>query len=276
LLLTVILDFTGSRLFPIIYQNPEIIPQDTGLLRFVVNLLALQGTWGSRIQFGSNSPLWSIGYEFSFYLMFGLYVYARENPNRTRVLFIGGIVCIAAKGPLLVGYALIWLMGLTSHQFASRYKIRLSFLSFSLAVALMLVCNHYIMLVDIFKLPRFSSDFVFSLTIALFLFFEYPDVKFNGYWKKLLTLNRVMANFSYTLYATHLPVMLLVYAATFNYFLDLKRLNATSLGIIVGLFSVSFAYLFSKISEEKRGGYRIVADELISGLLLRWRCSRAC
>lgn len=277
LLLTIISDFAGNVLFPQIYQNPQIIPQDNALLRFVVNLLALQGTWGQRIQFGSNSPLWSIGYEFTFYLMFGLYLFGREKPKWARVYFIGGIIFIAAKGPLLIGYSLIWFMGVIAHRIGLIYKLKLTTTYLFISCVSLLVLNHYIMLADIFRLPQYSSDFAFSFFIACFLSLEYPDQKYSRYRKKLVNLNKVMASFSFTLYATHLPVMLLFYAASFNYIPISRRLDPTVFGIIGSIFCVAFAYLFARISEEKRGTYRILAEKLISRILLRCKlCKGSC
>ena len=67
IIFTVILDSVGGQLSSS-YSNPHLIPQDNYWVRVLVNLFSVQGYQGYRVQLGSNSALWSIGYEFFYYI----------------------------------------------------------------------------------------------------------------------------------------------------------------------------------------------------------------
>ena len=94
---TVILDRVGIIFSPA-YLNPELIPQRHKVIRFFINIFCLQGIQGYRVQLGSNPALWSIGYEFIYYVIFGIYFFRNNIFKRQYLswLFIVVIILIVS------------------------------------------------------------------------------------------------------------------------------------------------------------------------------------
>jgi len=108
IIFTVFLDYFGT-LYSENYNNILLVPQENMFTRFFINIFSMQGIQGHRVQFGSNPALWSIGYEFTFYIVFGLLYFGYKN-NKKIYYFIGlGILLL--MGINIILYMLIWLMG---------------------------------------------------------------------------------------------------------------------------------------------------------------------
>ncbi|MBM3346059.1 MAG: acyltransferase [Betaproteobacteria bacterium] len=96
ILLTLVLDGIGAA-YSASYANPAHYPQDAGGVRLLVNILSVQGALGHRVQLGSNPALWSIGYEFCYYIAFGL-IHFRRGLFRRRAVFVLVLLAIALLG----------------------------------------------------------------------------------------------------------------------------------------------------------------------------------
>src|SRR5476649_338474 len=68
---------------------------DNGWRAFLVNLLFLQNIFGSS--YGSNAPLWTLSFEWWFYVLFGLLVAAAAQASRWKAaMFAGSVAVIVA------------------------------------------------------------------------------------------------------------------------------------------------------------------------------------
>lgn len=228
ILLTLILDFQGAELFHARYADPNLIPQNFYFVRLAVNLLSLQGIWGFRVQLGSNPALWSIGYEVSYYLLFGIITW---RPKFWK-LAVPGIILLV--GPVIVAYGLIWLLGV----FAYRSK----FVSpFFLSLLLVLLANHFLEYDPIDFLPEVVRDLLFAVPVALL---ASARPKFPSFLK---SVNLYMASFSFSLYAFHMPIMFFVYSV-------LPATPYTSWAVVI--VAVAAARGLYHISERHRGTLR--------------------
>ncbi|MBI4964992.1 MAG: acyltransferase [Desulfomonile tiedjei] len=193
IILTMLLDFIGTQLFPVRYSDPNLLPQTHGIIRFLVNAFSLQGLWGYRVQFGSNPALWSIGYEFCYYVLFGLVTW---KPKYWQLLVAATLL---VYGPTVSFYGIIWALGV----FAYRSDKRLPLLP---VLALFLVANHFLEYQPAIELPEFVRDFLFAITVML-LIMARPKIN-----RRLFPINREMAEFSYSLYAYHTPILFMAYS----------------------------------------------------------------
>jgi peptidoglycan/LPS O-acetylase OafA/YrhL len=83
--------------------------------RLLVGLLFLNELWFNTIRIPANTPYWSIGYEFWYYVLFGFAFYLRGT---RRVVAVIAAALIA--GPKILMLAPIWAMGVLAHRIVSR------------------------------------------------------------------------------------------------------------------------------------------------------------
>ena len=228
LALTLVLDFIGTQLFPARYLDPELLPQTHAVVRFFVNIFCLQGLWGYRVQFGSNPALWSIGYEFCYYMMFGLLVW---KPKYWR-MFIAALLLVV--GPKVALYGSIWALGVLAYKANKSGKV----LPFLPVLGIFLTANYFLQYQPVAALPDFFRDFLFAVSVML-LVMASPKIS-----HRVFPLNREMAEFSYSLYAYHMPVIFIGYS-----FVSTSRTSAWAM-VFVSLLCARLLYY---VTERKRG-----------------------
>jgi peptidoglycan/LPS O-acetylase OafA/YrhL len=198
---TLLIDLIGRGLSPI-YLNPDFLPQDGWALRLLMNVFALQGVQGYRVQLGSNPALWSIGYEFCFYLLYGLLFFRKKLFRRQWVAPLIFVAATAAIGWKMVLYYGVWLLGVLAYRLSRSSALGLLKVSNFVLLLLLVVANHFINLTNIFHLPEISQDIFFSVVIAVLLVVDVPASKVGLSTR----VNAYLADFSYSLYAFHMPV----------------------------------------------------------------------
>lgn len=232
IIITLVIDCAGGYLFPSRYLDPALLPQDSYIVRVVINLMSLQGIWGYRVQLGSNPALWSIGYEFYFYVLFGLLIW--------RVKYWGLLFMVAALivGPKIVIYSFIWLLGVFA------YRIQKSLiLNFKVALLVMLMSNflfQYSQPSFISLIPDFFRDFLFGISVMILLLSS-PSMPKSTFFS---SINKEMANFSFSAYAYHYPIMFFLYSF-------LPQTGLTLIGVVI--LSLLFARILFEFTENKRG-----------------------
>lgn len=232
IIFTILLDSVGSYLFPARYLDSALLPQDNYIIRILINSLSLQGLWGYRVQLGSNPALWSIGYEFYFYILFGLLTW------RVKYWFLFFIIVVLIVGPKIVIYSSIWLLGVIA------YKVqKILTVNFTFALVIMFVANlilHYSPPSFILSIPEFFRDFLFGVSVMFFLLSNPKMPKCLIFTE----VNKGMANFSFSAYAYHYPIMFFLYSF-------LPQTNLNLIGVII--FSLLVARIFFEFTEKRRG-----------------------
>ena len=197
IILTVLLDAIGAELFQQRYLDPALLPQDHFFIRFLVNIFSLQGIWGYRVQLGSNPALWSIGYEFCYYVLYSLLIW---RPRHWQLF----ILCIAVVvGPNVLMYGLIWLLGVLAFRMQSKLKIK-----FLVSLCGLVIANHIFQYNPVSYIPAVLRDFIFGVVVMIFILAN-PKLPSHKY---LLWVNLKMAEFSYSAYAYHYPLMFMAYS----------------------------------------------------------------
>lgn len=199
-----------GQFFNLIASGPTSnAPADLSISTFVANVLFLQTIFAPV--FGSNGPLWSLANEFWYYLIFPFVAEAVFGQSRaiTRAIIGCAGVIIAILLPremLLLGS--IWVAGALANYVANRlshnvWMHKRTF--FSLAVTAGMMC--VFILLDKTR-PGLASDVVLGCAFAAVLpvLSRLPDVG-----KVYAAVARGLANLSYTLYATHFPVLALIW-----------------------------------------------------------------
>jgi peptidoglycan/LPS O-acetylase OafA/YrhL len=244
LLLTLILDFGGTHWFASaqnIYHNPAspygaMLAQRLTATAFLGNLFFLQGILTPT--FGSNEPLWSLSYEFWFYLFFPLLLTAVLPAGKLGMRLASGVLFCALLvfcGWSISAYFALWGCG----ALAALLPLRLS----APAVRVLLPVTLLTMVAAMFAilkahLSRFAGEmllgFVFMGVLWTILHLRGATVG-----RVYRTLAQASSKISYTLYLVHFPLLVFLSAALYPVW-SLRRLSISSLA---SLFAIDLAVL---------------------------------
>ena len=210
---------------------------------FFGNLLMLQDIQIST--FGSNGPLWSLAHEWWYYLLFPAVLFVIRGSWAMR---ISSATLLGMLGWFLTPYILIlfgvWLIGVVAWWFNSKSMLPwwASIFPFAAAMA--------VMRLEIYLFP-FSQQFLVGITFALLL---------NSFAQKTKPIpgsktSRWIADFSYSLYLFHFPVLLLAIAVCFSRWERASRMQfeLSSVLLFLAVVALTFAasYLVSLVTEAK-------------------------
>lgn len=270
-ILTQVLDRLGTALHEssdVYSGNPAyhtVVPdggaiQFLGLQETIGNLFFVQSLWVSTL--GSNTPLWSLAYEFWFYMMFPaiLVLVSRRRSWRDRVL--GLAILLGASliaGPKVLLLFPIWLAGAGLAWQRPKIERTLSGLpplSFRLlqgggVAATFGAAAAYSLLGSRMPAANYIIGFASLLMIATFV----GDNR--GSEARLYPISRG-ANWSYSLYAFHLPILAFVVSVVMPSSADRWQVSFTAIGLAIAVLTSVFiaSYALSLITEARNGRVR--------------------
>jgi peptidoglycan/LPS O-acetylase OafA/YrhL len=207
--------------------------------------------------FGSNGPLWSLSYEFWYYIVFPLLALAAAAwvGTRYRILYaVLALILLWFIGPVVSLYFLIWLAGAAVGRLPRIVKSKTPAAvaawgaGLVFAGALAWVRTHRL---SSDLLTDYAVGFCFAAWLYALLLGTREDVSpaYAHGAKKL-------AGFSYTLYLTHFPALLLLRGLINpqgNWQPDALHL-LYALGI--GLFILTYAYWVAEFTEARTASVR--------------------
>jgi len=178
---------------------------------FVGNLFYVQGILVEP--FGSNAPLWSLSYEFWYYIIFPLAICAlvkRYRPTMRIVYLVLAILVTWFVGYIIALYFLIWLLGGALAISRARKWSAVRFPGAIAAATIPLVLVLGISVVRPVHSP-FLMDVIVALAFGLWIYavVEAREKPVAAIYAKPA---RLFAGFSYTLYLTHFPIVYLLHS----------------------------------------------------------------
>jgi peptidoglycan/LPS O-acetylase OafA/YrhL len=190
--------------------------------------------------YGSDGPLWSLSYEFWYYLLFpaGLIALRREFSVRTRVMALIGFACGAwFTGKWILLMLPIWILGAALTLIPVR-KMAWSFRCIAVMV--------YVPIIFVFsRFDRWTpllEDYLFACVSAAFLWVMCSATGKANDTELFSRASRRLSAFSYTLYVVHQP--LLLFAA--SYLIGTVRWFPSKTHILEGsaLFVLTVVYAY--------------------------------
>ncbi len=203
-----LLTFFWGKLQMNLFGIDQKIQELSGLSTFIGNLFFLQGILVEP--YGLNGPLWSLSYEFWYYVLFPILILSIVSKKFLIKLFyllffIGISIFIGEK---IILYFFVWLVGAIIPFIKpiniNNKIIKLFLLSVSLGMVIVSFYPHLIFGEKIIN--QILRDIAIGLTFAILMYliisiFREPTsrgVKYN--------ISKDLAGFSYTLYVMHYPV----------------------------------------------------------------------
>ncbi|HEX2910442.1 MAG TPA: acyltransferase [Chloroflexia bacterium] len=227
-------------------------------------LQRITGVFGPIVgPFGSDDPLWSLSYEFWYYMLFplGLIALLSGSTYVKRVgaaaLFIGIMLLVGSETSL---FFLMWLTGAAVVVLPVPAFLKEGGLKVKLALAASLI-----FLLATLLFSRLAKDwypwpgFLVALAMGLFVYLLLHTAKStsplnveNGQPDLYARGGKWLSGFSYTLYLVHTPV-LFFFSAAYRNFSGGRLLEPTLLNISLAfglmLLILAYAYFISRLTE---------------------------
>ena len=166
--------------------------------------------------FGTNSPLWSLAYEFWYYLLFplALAVVARASSAITRIVSVVAIVCIVILvGPTVIAYFAVWLLGAAlafwRKPVAAFMQARSTLIRSLMCWSAVAALGVSLVIHQAKLLPAPVAVALLSCATTALIATLINDFSDGGLPRKLTKPVHRYADVSYTLYLTHAPLLLL-------------------------------------------------------------------
>ncbi|MEO6569759.1 MAG: acyltransferase [Opitutaceae bacterium] len=217
-------------------------------VRFALSLGFINEIWWVSAAPPTNLPLWSLSYEFWYYCLFGVWVYARTRLLAT-ILSLG--VAVVA-GPKILLLLPVWLAGVVAYRIAARSRVNGNVAVLGLISTTTLATLWFIM--DIAFPARighppyyfsnaYASDFVLGALLAGMIFFFHHA---SGGWRFPQCFElpiRSGAKATFSLYLIHYPLLVFIGATLpYNHW-DRVQSGLLLLGIL------ALALLLSRFTE---------------------------
>ncbi|UUZ87064.1 acyltransferase [Paenibacillus sp. P26] len=260
------------NIFSIALYGDQAIVGEMSWETLLTNIFFLQGLRGFPfIPFGHNEPLWSLSYEFWYYILFPCIVLVLSSKKILNKLIYGILaiiigIMLGKNGMLLF---LVWLLG-TVVLLLPRINIpKNSILKIGLLIAPILMFFAAMVLSGREKtfLINFIVGLTFSAIVYTFIIF------YNG---KYLTKNSlfgrislILAGFSYTLYLTHYPVNNFIKSFIGERYLLQPTVANIGLFILTLILIISYAWLISIVTEAKTDKVRSLVTRVTAGIFVR-------
>jgi len=216
LLLTFILDNIGAYYnFSIYHANTfsdninQNITNDHSVLTLAGNLLFVMKFYVPV--FGTNGPLWSLAYEWWFYLLYPIFflITRRSLVLATGILILFFVLAQFHIFPVLLlnkvfGLMLCWWLGaLLADIYNGRIKISFVYLTPLSLLLLPLILGYFNSLSYEISSLLWSLAFIGTFSICFY-------VQESGYKLRILNSLKWLGDMSYTLYVIHMPIIVIL------------------------------------------------------------------
>ena len=207
--------------------------------------------------FGSNGPLWSLSYEFWYYILFPALILATAAwvGTRFRVFYAGlAVFLLWFVGAQISFYFLIWLAGALMGRLQRATRFKTSSPALPLTAGLIFVgalawCRTHRLSSDL------VTDYIVAFCFALWLYTLLLGSREDAS-QAYVSVAKKLAGFSYTLYLTHFPALLLLRGLLDPRGTWQPDLRHLAYGLGIGLLMLTYAYGVAEFTEARTASVR--------------------
>ncbi|MEB4781443.1 acyltransferase [Paenibacillus jamilae] len=229
------------------------------------NIFFLQGVTVKA--FGANTPMWSLAYEFFYYIIFAVIVFIIKTNNKFyKIISMALIIALALfVGERMMMYFLIWALGgiivlLPLKKFTNIHIRNAATFTGVLLIILFLFLSR--------KMDPYNESFIIDLLIGaafsllLYILVSNYNIRPANQVFFITSFSTLISGFSYSLYLLHYPVL---------NFLDAwkkyEKLSPNTLNIflyfLICILLILYAWLFSRVTESKTHKIKLLIQYLI-------------
>ncbi|NOU87838.1 acyltransferase family protein [Paenibacillus sp. LMG 31460] len=257
------LTFIADKLASLFLNYQRYVDDYTNIKEFIGNLFYLQTIFVGN--YGSNGPLWSLSYEFWYYMMFPVLILLLRNQKKAlKIIYLFIVLGILFMvGQRISSYFLIWLLGMfvlflpTIPLVKSKIIMSISLLLVCLAMLLRPLVNNGRLFIVHHTNNLFFVDLFIGLSLGFLIYIlmhananKTKSERNNKWFEKTSSL---LASFSFSLYLIHYPIINLVYYwGAKNGFTGLQpNIKSVLIEILIVVLMCMIAFLFSRITEAR-------------------------
>lgn len=167
--------------------------------------------------FGSNGPLWSISYEFVYYLVYPMLILAlwpgKKLVRRLGWLVLGGVILVVA-GNAIAGAFVIWLLGVAAYWFFRKVSCGAIVAGWGFVVSGGLLAGVLMTSKSGYHLPGVPWSFAIGMATACTVYFSL-NARVSEGLERVIAPVRKLSDMSYSLYLLHTPLLVLVASLLF-------------------------------------------------------------
>lgn len=209
IVLTLVLDGVGYHLGPQSYDAWPAYVKDHQFEHFLRALTFTNTSWFPISGPGSNLPFWTLGLEASYYLIFGLFVFAKSFWR------VAGIaVALIVAGPTAISLLPVWLLGVGSYHVCARLKLKPVVSALSVVVPLLCWAAYECSMIGQARASRAQPQDNLLWTYAVALLFAAHIIGFHGVATHIggILLRfarpiRWVSGATFSIYLYHLPII---------------------------------------------------------------------
>ncbi len=241
-------------------DTPLVFAANTGWRIFLGNAAMLQNYF--VLPYGSNPPLWTLSSEFWFYVVFGLAGTAATLRGAARWVAAGlALISTLVLGTMFWVYLGMWLIGVAAAVLRPP-RWPASLLALVLLVSLLLLRRFADAQLAPGEIMRFAIQYGICLAMGLLLLGL--RARPPRWTVPIAGLNKALADFSYSLYLTHFPIMMLFVAVLGTvsgnpgYAVGFAPTDPVALATYAGELVLAYgaAWLFAQATERQTGHVR--------------------
>lgn len=208
--------------------------------RYILSMFLSNEVWFLSAAPPINGPLWSLSYEFWYYIIFGFFFFRKKN---VKWLLAGLLACVVA-GPKILLMMPIWLFGYLSYKLSPTIRQRTSwllFLSFLAAASASFVFlpgwPGELGNAPLFFSGQFITDIISGIFIALSLAFMPTG---GTSVAKLIRPIRRAADLTFPIYVLHFPLLILYGSLSDHTVTHSHQLIAPTIAVLVACIMIGF------------------------------------
>ena len=227
------------------FRTFQLYCQPNLTLRYLVSLFYCNELWFLSSAPIFNGPIWSLSYEFWYYIIFGAFFYKTPGKKGYVIPFV---ICLIA-GPKILLMMLMWILGWFAYHIpninvnnAIRWVIIIILISVSFVLMIYLPSwpNH-INTTHLHWADKFLTDWIVSVFVAIAVYLLPRNSEMSSAPSIIVLVFRKLGDLTFPIYVLHFPLLIVIKEVISKF--NMAR-GQSLLGIIMAFAACSFLGFF--------------------------------